>query len=504
MEKISNKSEQKPGKVEAQNENFITIPRLQSHVDGTVFDRHPLAKAIDCFEKRVRDIVWAFAVAVPHAQRSQARLMTSLASKQKSYLKTISNSNGTEQAEAVASVLDTARNIESIFKSRMPSSIMAGLFIELFCEFDNFLGDLLRGINSLDESKFFHLKREITIGELKSLPTLDALRDDLLEKEIETLRRESYSKQFSSLEKDYEITLTKFEEWPKFIEASQRRNLFTHAGGVVSEQYISVCRATGTHENNLPNKGTVLPLTLDYFFETARIVEITGILLGQTIWRKAFHRDTELADRHLNELIYEKLRLEHFSQAVRYANFGLQPVISKHTSGVSRRVRIINKAIALSRLDKRIEVEQLLGDEDWTDTLRDFSLARAVLEDRYIDAADLMKKIGKEGELITESSYRNWPLFWNFRKSPEFLTTYEAVFGYSFKTSVAAAAMANVTGVATLDESVLSESTDNSHQQQLNKTEEPNKTIEKPTKTTTKTKIQPAVKKTAKKSRISS
>ena len=113
----------------------------------------------------------------------------------------------------------------------------------------------------------------------------------------------------------------------------------------------------------------------------------------------------------------------------------------KNTSGVDRRIRLINKAIALSRLNKKNDVDQLLGGEDWTDTLRDFSLARAVLEGKYQDAAILMQKIGKEGELVTESAYRNWPLFWEFRKSPEFLAAYEFVFGYSFKNSVAAAAL---------------------------------------------------------------
>lgn len=442
MTKMSNIT----SKIDSQNQvnsrkDFIEVPRLRIHVEGSLLDKHPIAKSIETFQNRVRDIAWAFAVAVPHAQRSQQRLMRRLAGMQRDHLDTINSTKGTEQAEAVAQVLDTARSIESILKSRMPSSIMAGLFIELFCEFDNFLGDLVRGINSLDESKFYHLKREITIGELKRLPTIDALRDDLLEKEIESLRRESYPKQFQTLEKEYDLVLTKFDEWSTFVEASQRRNLFTHAGGVVSEQYISVCRANGSSEADLPPKGEVLSLNLDYFFQTAGVVEVTGVLLGQTIWRKVFPKDVELADKHLNGVIYEKLRMEQFESAIRFANFGLQSVVAKHTSGVNRRIRLINKAIALCRINKKTEVDQLLGSEDWTDTLRDFSLARAVLEGKYQDAASLMQKIGKEGELVTESAYRNWPLFWDFRKSPEFLAAYEFVFGYSFKNSVTAAAM---------------------------------------------------------------
>jgi hypothetical protein len=43
-----------------------------------------------------------------------------------------------------------------------------------------------------------------------------------------------------------------------------------------------------------------------------------------------------------------------------------------------------------------------------------------------------MKKIGKEGELIKEQAYHTWPLFKAFRTSPQFLKTYEEVYGRPF------------------------------------------------------------------------
>lgn len=421
----------------------VMVPRLASEANGNELDKHPLAKAIDLFSLRVRDIAWAFAVAVPHAQKSQIRLLRKLSTKQRGLINTINKTEGTFQAEAIASSLNTSRAIEDLLKSEMPNTIVIGLFIQLFSEFDNFVGNLIRGVSELDETLFYNLKREITIGELKSLPTIDALKNDLLEKEIESLRRESYSKQFQSLEKQYEITLTKFDEWPSFIEASQRRNLFTHAGGIVSDQYISVCTSNGHAQNSLKSKGSSLDLDIDYFFQSCRIVEITGTMLGQTLWRKIFPNASELADAHLNHLVYERLRIEDFIGALRLSNFGLQPSIAKSSSGVNRRIRVINKAIALSNLEKKEETLQLIADEDWTDTLRDFTLARAVLEDNYKEAAKIMKSIGKEGELVNEGAYRVWPLFWKFRKSQEFLNAYQEIFGYSFSSTVTSDMAAN-------------------------------------------------------------
>lgn len=419
------------------DEYRVAVPRLAVVVEGNELDRHPIARAITTLTHSVNDTAWAFAVSVPNAQKTQVRFLRRLATTQRQHLAALKKTVGTEQAEAAAAVLDTSQKIENLLRSRMPSTIVSGLFIQLFCEFDNYVGDLIRGISELDESLFYGLKREITIGELKSLPTIDALRNDLLEKEIESLRRESYSKQFQSLEKDYEVSLTKFPEWSQFIEASQRRNLFTHAGGVVSDQYLSVCTANGHSRHSLPEKGALLKIEPEYFFETCKIVELTGVMLGQTLWRKIFPQKIELADRHLNELIYENLLAGDFLGTIRLCDFGLQPQLTKHSTGVSRRIRVINKAIALSRIGKNEEAKSTLASEDWTDTLRDFSLARAVIEERFAEAADLMRKIGKEGELVMEPAYRNWPLFWNFRTRPEFLSAYEDVFGYSFSSNVA-------------------------------------------------------------------
>ncbi|GLS13169.1 hypothetical protein [Hydrogenophaga electricum] len=416
--------------------SVITIPKVAIKSSGPDLSKHPIANSIETLISCVTDIAWALSVAVPHAQKTQIRFMRKLAARQRKNLEAIKKSNGSEQAEAIAGVLETARNVDMLLASKMPDAIVRGLFIQLFCEFDNYTGNLIRSIATLDESKFFHLKREITIGELKSLPTIDALKNDLLEKEIENLRRESYPKQFQTLEKDYELTLTKFDEWTDFVEASQRRNLFTHVGGIVSDQYISVCSANGSDSKKLKPKGSQLSLSPEYFFRACEVVEITGIMLGHTLWRRIFPAEHNLANSHLNHLVYEKLRTQNFRGALRLSEFGLSPVITKQTSGVDRRIRVINKAIALSRLNGSKSATDYLNTEDWSDTLRDFSLARAVLEERYSDAAQIMRKIGKEGELVTESAYRNWPLFFNFRKQQEFLEAYLDVFGYSFGSTI--------------------------------------------------------------------
>ena len=52
---------------------------------------------------------------------------------------------------------------------------------------------------------------------------LDDVKKDMLEKEIDSFRRESYIEQFLELERKFEIkTLRAFPEWVRFVEISQR------------------------------------------------------------------------------------------------------------------------------------------------------------------------------------------------------------------------------------------------------------------------------------------
>jgi len=114
--------------------------------------------------------------------------------------------------------------------------------IALVSQFDVYLGQLIRGI-------FFH-KPEILNGSAKTFSyaqlvrfdSLDAAREHVIEKEVETILRESHADQFSWLEKSLGISLRNpLPIWPNFIEVTQRRNLFVHTDGVVSSQYLAVC-----------------------------------------------------------------------------------------------------------------------------------------------------------------------------------------------------------------------------------------------------------------------
>ncbi|WP_150668174.1 hypothetical protein [Pandoraea anhela] len=96
------------------------------------------------------------------------------------------------------------------------------------------------------------------------------------------------------------------------------------------------------------------------------------------------------------------------------------------------RIRSINLAIAYKKSQKTDECLRVLKSCDWTASIRDFKLAVAVLKDEYETAADLMRQIGKSGELVHQGAYHDWPLFSDFCDRDEFFKAYLDVYGHDY------------------------------------------------------------------------
>jgi hypothetical protein len=306
------------------------------------------------------------------------------------------------------------------------------LFVGLFSAFDAFTGELVNAMYQKKPELFHTITRSVTLGEILQFESVDALKQDLLEKEIEAFRRESYTEQFEAFGRRFDLKLTSFDRWSEFVEASQRRNLYTHADGKVSEQYLSVCEKAGYSFSKRPKVGEKLTLGPKYFFGTCELVMEVGLMLGQTLWRKVFEEEHEKADLHLNNVVYNALLHERWTYASRVSKFGLHPMIAHQSKDMQLRIRVVNSAIALKFGGDADQCQQLMNKFDWSASLREFRLAAAVLGDDFDGAARIMKEIGKAGEILSEPAYHVWPLFREFRASPQFLSTYEEIYGYGF------------------------------------------------------------------------
>ena len=93
---------------------------------------------------------------------------------------------------------------------------------------------------------------------------------------------------------------------------------------------------------------------------------------------------------------------------------------------------IINYCIALIALGEDKASLNLLKRKDWSAVSLDFRLAYSVITKDWSEAQKFMLKLGREGELVNEMSYHDWPLFRQFRETTEFYEGYSEVFGYRY------------------------------------------------------------------------
>jgi hypothetical protein len=386
---------------------------------------------IDTFLHRILDIEDCAKEYIVAAAKSFNDNAKKLKGDIEKYQKALENEvEETARILTVKELRKTLREIERHNRSSPVTTLERSLFINLFSVFDKFVGDLVAVLYRKRPELYNKINKEISLSEVLKYESMDELRQVFLDKEIETIRRKGYVDQFKDLEGRFSIVLTKFKEWPYFIERSQRRNLFTHCDGIVSKQYLDVCREVGCKVKDKIKVGDQLEIGAKYLFQSCMLVAHVGTMLGQTLWRKTLDNELEKADSHLSSIVFDYLHMEHWGKAISTSEFA--QTLPNIATDEMQRIFSVNHAIALCSINKRNEAKAILDRKDWSATTYDFKLAYAILTGDYPEAEKIMCKLGKEGELITELSYHDWPLFREFRDSKEFYSGYEKVYGYKY------------------------------------------------------------------------
>jgi hypothetical protein len=311
--------------------------------------------------------------------------------------------------------------------------IPKSLLISMVASYDSFLGKLVR---SLYESKPEILnggERQITYSQLIEFDSIKDAENYILEKEIETLLRKSHSDQFKQLEKDFKIRLQPREAiWKRFIEITERRNLLVHCDGVISSQYLKVCKEHSVNIGSKSTLGSKLHIDPKYFFIAHRVFYEIGLALTHALWRKVLPEQIENADEYLNQSGFDLLAEKNYSLSKVVFEFASQK-LPKHSTEQYRLMFLVNLCIAYIQTEEKEKALALLDSEDWSAKSEDFQLANSVLREEFEEAAKMMTEISISK--ITKRDYTIWPLFENFRDTEEFQKAYEEKFNEPFTLS---------------------------------------------------------------------
>lgn len=307
------------------------------------------------------------------------------------------------------------------------------LIVAFVSIYDSFISDIIRAIYTIKPELLNSCAKEIPVTQILKAESIEIIKHQIIEKEAETVLRDSHIKQLKWLEGKLGITLTKdLPNLKYFIEITERRNLYVHANGKISDQYLVNCDpAFTTIKDKSLKVGDDLQITPSYVKHAYNILFEFGVKLCQVIWRHLEkNKSLEEVDDVLIDIIYDLLKERDYKLAIVISDFATKSYVKSHNK-VCECVKCINKALAYYLNGDDVECRKVLESQDWSASDLQFKLAVAVLEERYEDAYDYMREIGQKDKM--KDSYREWPLFTKIRERDEFKDAYKEVYGESFE-----------------------------------------------------------------------
>jgi hypothetical protein len=414
---------------ETAKEPALFLPGLRADLD-------PIETIIATFLNRIRGIGRTAGFALPHAAKWRIDKLKSTEERVANHIPGFPEPEETEVAidgaHAIVDFMQTLGDLIDLAEFDNAAILARSLFLQIFSEFDAYMGALLKALYLRNSDLLKGISREISLCDLLEFSDLEAAKRAMLDKEIDSFRRDSYIEQFANLEKKFGVTLRKFAEWSEFVELGQRRNLLTHNDGLVNDQYLIVCDREKHTFAKRPALGEQLSIDPPYLTKALRVLSMTGLMLGYTLWMKVVPADKETIHHSLNNTLYRELGRARWKFVSSLKAFALSDPMCKGISDMHRRIRLVNIAIAAKFSKDEATCASLLGSIDWSASVRDFKLAVAVLKDDFEEAASLMVSIGKSGEIISQESYHAWPLFSRFREDRRFAEAYVQVYGEAF------------------------------------------------------------------------
>ena len=317
-------------------------PAISDSENTTPPAENSLQKALNDFLVAIDDYRDTVGVAIPLVRQKQIADLTNALETLLAFRGQDPNGETAFVAKGVhaaSDMLKAMRRAQRLMGSKILDAMARSFFIGLFSEYDAFIGSLLQIIYARKPELYRTIKREIALTDLIEFEDLESVKRDMLEKEIDSIRRQSYVEQFATLERTFDLTLRAFQEWPAFVEIGQRRNLMTHNDGQVSQQYLVICEREGFQFDPRPALRTKLTLTRDYLINSINVVSKVAFMLTHTLWRKLFPDDCKLADKELNNTLYDLLHRSEWKSAVDFGMFGLQKPMLVQTEDIMRRTR---------------------------------------------------------------------------------------------------------------------------------------------------------------------
>jgi hypothetical protein len=177
------------------------------------------------------------------------------------------------------------------------------------------------------------------------------------------------------MENTFAIPLTKdLAIWPSFIELTERRNLFVHTDGVVSSQYIAVCKLHKCKLQEVVKEGDRLDVPQEYFAAAHNCIYEIGVKLGHVLWRKLLPDERATADSHFIATTYELIDRGKWDLAIKLLDFACTE-FKKFSNEGAQLTLTVNRAQAYKWKGDEDRCKRIMKAVDWSAKSDQYRLA---------------------------------------------------------------------------------------------------------------------------------
>lgn len=315
--------------------------------------------------------------------------------------------------------------------------IPRSLFVSMVSEYETLLDRLLTTVFTLQPAMCNQLKMpsSLTMEKALAFESIGAMRQHIIDAEVEHMMRGNSEGQLEYLNEKAHVDVKKVCDGVlEMYEANERRNLYVHCDGHVSQQYLTECSRLHAKPADSVCEGTILEIIPPYFFATRKWLLVLGLEIGSDLWWNVFPQDRDKIASFINDDVLLALLSEGSNEAAAILGEYALKQFRKGLSEPNQRCIIINTAQAYKWNGATAQCSHMLKSVNWDASADYLKLGVAVLKENYGRAAGYMMNIGQHG-YINKDNYRNWPLFKEFRNTPEFADAYERVFNQPFHDS---------------------------------------------------------------------
>lgn len=314
---------------------------------------------------------------------------------------------------------------------RAETTFLRAQLLALIASYEAFIYDLLTTIIQTRPEVFISKEATVSAATALKATSIEDLRKSIIEERIESIQRESLVTQVKLIFERFKLPTPDTETIKEFGEICERRNIVTHANGVVNRTYTSHLKALGFTDKEIPTEGTTVEIDEKYIKRSVARVFQMGYFMLHILWQHIHPKESDLSVSTLVNHSHDFLSLGYTKMAERVCRFLLNP--KSPTNEKDRAYSIINLALSfhlndsIEVEDRKRRVEETLSLRDWSIVDPLFKLALCCLREDYANLKSCMESAIRDG--LPVDPFLTWALFEKARTVPEFADVIETEFG---------------------------------------------------------------------------